>query len=236
MKDKYPLLAFRGDRVTPDQAAEILIRCDTFQFSANEIVESFVWRALGIGPRPEWPKKGSNRRRKQKLAWWNRIVMRECMRVESLMDTLGCLRLQELETHRIMDSAGPYGWCDWDGTIDHAITIGKWPDLANVREDFERIAQTWPFLRMTAQLYEGDVPILDFIVEGGAVRLREATGVLFAPNVRRRIDVGPRVERRPGEPLRAYKERYFDAYKAKMVGVDVDVLRGHVRRLQKERK
>ncbi len=232
MKDKYPLLAFQGERVTTDQAAEILIRCDTFQFGCNEIVEREVWRSLGIGPRAPWVRKGSNRRRAWKEREWSRLGSLEWARMHALKESTGNLWLQELETHRIMDSGGPYGWCDWDGTIDHAITIGKWPELEHVREDFETIAREWPFLRMTAQLYEGDTPILDFLVKDGAVTLREATGVLFAPKPRPELGMWPRVEKRPGERLNTYKKRYFEAYKAKMVGIDLDVLRGHIRRLQ----
>lgn len=56
---------------------------------------------------------------------------------------------------------GPYGWFDVNGKIQYVDTIGKWPDVDSVYEDFVMIAERWPFIKLNATCMTVEVQELD---------------------------------------------------------------------------
>ena len=108
-----PLLVC-GDRVTPDQAAEILIRTDNFYFSTRDQEWERVLN-LSIGVTQDvWT--GTYEERVKALEARDRARIR-----------FRLLHLYYLRNRRVAASTtGPHGWVHWDGTVAcNNYTIGK---------------------------------------------------------------------------------------------------------------
>lgn len=158
---KWPLLLVSGDRVTEEQANDILIRTNSPYLGANdkEWVRQ-VCAEFGVTLTERW---GDPDWRSQDTAY----------------TALGVLDLHYLHNSRIVSTwiGGAHGWCDWDGTIGCSnYNIGKWPSVEAVTEDWQTIASRFPFLSLRAQLVpdEGEAPgpVVEWIVDGGQVAMR----------------------------------------------------------------
>jgi hypothetical protein len=190
---KWPAIVVVGDSVTKEQAAEILIRTNTY-ISSNEHLfdnqakalvyqlslddpsdfnafDKTVRKHLGLGEKGDWEKIYEYKREKE--------------------EKLGILDLGYLSNHRICSAwiGGPHGWCDWDGTIGcHNYNIGKWPTVEEVYHEWCTIAKAFPFLELRCQLMNHEAsceemaeipgPVVEFRVSKGRVRMVENPCVL----------------------------------------------------------
>lgn len=172
---KWPGLLVKGEHVTPDQAAEIIVRTAYWPMSSN--TKDFDELANKIAGFPNYnfgePDEDFLKREK---------------RIESAEKRLGVLDINYLHNWFITSSwvGGPYGWCHWSGGI-YALNynIGKWPSLEDVTEEWEIIAKAFPFLDLRAQVLAdeagfGDVtPTAEWIVKGGKVEVVAPTEPLY---------------------------------------------------------
>jgi hypothetical protein len=83
---------------------------------------------------------------------------------------------------------GPHGWIDWEGNIGcNLYNIGKWPAMIDVEWEWNSIAKAFPFLKLRAQLFSGEIseegitPLVEYVVADGAVRCMEPTACLPLP-------------------------------------------------------
>lgn len=138
---KWPLMAVVGEPVTEEQADDILIRtADWWMPFANdkEYLHQVQAVAAEFGYPPDVPH-GEDRLPTfmDRLKWG---------------ETVGMLsNIEYLRTHRIFNSNG---WCDWDGTIGCKYGIGKWPSTGELTEQWTVIAEAFPFLTLTAQVFD----------------------------------------------------------------------------------
>jgi hypothetical protein len=162
---KWPRLLVVGTPVTEEQANEILIR------TAN------LW-LLHVNDRA-WNETVADVLRFEpgRLGFWTPESLR------AAAEELRCLDLQWLYTSRISSSwiGGPHGWCNWDGTVGCAnYNIGKHPEVEDVTADWQRIAETFPYLDLRAQLVtdegEGDLAAEWTVSAGHAVHREPAPG------------------------------------------------------------
>lgn len=162
---KWPAMTVEGKSVTPEQASEILVRTHSWYSGCNdrEWME-IVWRAAGYDFRDE---RG-----------WVRPKVED---VERISKELGVLPIGLLHNRRIFSSwvGGPHGWCSWDGTIrSNNYNIGKWPSTEGVLEEWEVIAEAFPFLDLHCQLWTGETcempifPVVEYRVKGGKAKMR----------------------------------------------------------------
>lgn len=172
---KWPGLLVKGEPVTPDQAAEILIRTS------------------------QWPLVGNARRARRRLnemagfkSWldydtadrnWGAIETHN----EAAYQRLGVLRsLDYLCNQRLLSAwiGGPHGWVDWQGRVFAAqYNIGKWPNIGEVTEEWRVIAKAFPYLRLTCQVLNCEIgyppesepvrPTHQWIVKDGKVRVTD---------------------------------------------------------------
>lgn len=185
---KWPALIVKGERVTEEQAAEIIIRtmgwlsCNDHEFtnSCNEILYD-----VEIPEEHKMYYDGSNKGVEAKLGLeekdWQKIYAYK----EEKEKEVGILEdLCYLENSRVCSSwiGGPHGWCDWDGTIGcNNYNIGKWPTVEEVYKEWKIIAKAFPFLDLRCQLTnheasspemtENPGPVIEFIVKNGKVRM-----------------------------------------------------------------
>lgn len=193
MKDvslpKWPAMVVRGQRVTREQAAEIIVRTTQWPVSSNQHdFDAKANIAAGFNGVPEWRmpeiKNEPNDVRVKRL---NEAFNREA----AVRDELGVIGLQYLANSQISSSyiGGPHGWCNWNGDIfTDSYNIGKWPTVEEVASEWAEIAMAFPFLSLICQLFsgeqceEGTVPLVEFLVGDGQVVTRQPTpGVEWNP-------------------------------------------------------
>lgn len=138
---KWPLLLVTGQPVTAEQANEILIRtANPWVLAVNDQAwNATVARVLGIS-----------------LNDHGHFAYGSIADGSARMKTI---ELEFLYNSRISSAwiGGPHGWCDWDGRIGCSnYNIGKWPDVETVTEEWQRIAEAFPYLDLTAQLVTGE--------------------------------------------------------------------------------
>lgn len=165
---KWPALIVVGNSVNTEQAEEILIRtsglyCYTNDKEYSDQLASIFNLEIKKYGQPEYKSL---------------MRQRERFRI---------LDLEYLVNERICSCwvGGPYGWCDWDGTIgclNH--NIGKWPDVKTVLNEWRLIARTFPYLNLRCQLldkeacFEDGKPLVEYVVANGKVEVKLPTELL----------------------------------------------------------
>jgi hypothetical protein len=166
--NKWPGMIVKGDSVTPEQAAEILIKTDTsfpdFKYAGND--QEFASALNEITGIPI-----------------DRTIYDDYSKVYALAEKCGVMRLSYLDNQRIYSSwvGGPNGWCDWNGTIfSNNKNIGKWPDVEAVATDWKRVLEAFPYLNLVCQLFDAETceehakPLVEFHVGDGVVRVEDS--------------------------------------------------------------
>jgi hypothetical protein len=132
---KWPAMVVVGESVTPEQAAEILVRTDNWHISTNDKAWGRAVReTVGLPPSSWELPEGEDRLERLKEIWAAEDRFRQ---------EVGVLQLEYLSNSQIASCyvGGPHGWCDWTGRIGSAnYNIGKWPGADTVLEEWERIA------------------------------------------------------------------------------------------------
>lgn len=175
---KWPAMVVRGERVTIEQAAEIIVRTDPWQVSTNDKAwQKLVREAVGLPP-DDWDAPIETMR-----ARWEET--------DRWREALGVLPLEYLYNAQIASCyiGGPHGWCAWNGRIGSDSTnIGKWPSAEGVLEEWRTIASTFPFLSLTCQLFSGETceegtrPLVEYVVAEGRATARSPEDRTMAPN------------------------------------------------------
>ncbi len=172
---KWPAMVVHGEPVTKEQAAEIIVRTDNWFLQSNDKEWlAQVHELAGIRTRI-----------------MNDHVYADIDSIKEFHERMGVLFLDMLTTERIATSHvdGPNGWCDWNGRIfQNDGNIGKWPHVDRVLEEWQYIATAFPYLDLTAQLFDqewsesGEVTVskalVEYRVQGGTVLLREPTAIM----------------------------------------------------------
>lgn len=161
---KWPECRVRGEDVTRDQAAAILIRTQDFYFSTNDHdFQKQLYQTLGVKIQKDYP-----------YCSWEEM--------ESLMAEYKCLNLNYIQNRRICSAyiGGPHGWMNWGGSIYQVgVNIGKWPCVEDVYNDWCLVAEAFPFIDLKCQLFnkegceEGGEPLIEFQLKNGRVTLCE---------------------------------------------------------------
>lgn len=193
---KWPEMRTTGEKITPKQARNIIMKTDrSFSYlncNDKEWVKT-VAEILGLKFAGKYPN----------INWDD---------LDRIRDEFGHLRLGYISNDRIMTSyiGGPHGWVDWDGNIGEAgHNIGKWPSGEEVLNDWSKIAAQFPFLNMRCQLFDKEgcedntIPLIEYVINRGVVEVVEPTEAiqtgfrdaeaeidrLFTPNAERGVDV-----------------------------------------------
>lgn len=167
---KWPLMLVKGEKVTEDQAAEIIIRTSNFYFSTNDrdFEKELYSHIYGV--------YSDHFDIADKIAKRDNISLQEAQKKEaSINQSYGLLCLNYLSNERIASCwiGGPHGWCDWQGNIFcNTHNIGKWPNVTDVYKEWKMLAKAFPFLDLTCQLCpeEGkEAPIIEYRIKNGKV-------------------------------------------------------------------
>jgi hypothetical protein len=169
MLGKLVAMVVDGDKVSKDQAKEIIIRTDSFNFnsddaefkkelicSVNEILNANMDLSI---------KQNSNFKEEYGLSLENRKKYNKAKEKINLIEDIFYLQNDRITS---LWMEGPHGWCDWEGNIFcNNYTIGKYPSFnyyknekyfyIEVEEEWKIIAKEFPFLNLKCQLYNGNV-------------------------------------------------------------------------------
>lgn len=184
---KWPAMIVKGKPVTTDQAKEIIIRTDSFNFYSNDrSFERQINKYL-------YGVECNSFDRHEAIEKKHGIKMFEAFEMESAKQLeYGIIQLEYLNNSRILSSwiGGPHGWCNWNGYIGcNNYNIGKYPAEDEVFEEWKRIAEAFPFLSLKCQLLSGETcgdnlePVVEYRIDGGIVGwIEEPTELLDHPN------------------------------------------------------
>jgi hypothetical protein len=145
---KWPRLIVAGERITPEQADEVLVRTHLPFVSCGDAEwQWLVEGALGVPHQRDkdeaWLESTKTGVKFNILAWHQAEL--------DVWEELGWLSLSYLHNSRV--EGDPRGWCDWDGTVGcSTYTIGKWPTVEELTEEWRVIAEAFPFLRLQCQV------------------------------------------------------------------------------------
>lgn len=170
---KWPGLLVSGPSISADDAAEILLRTDGGPLVYSPCCNDLAWdravnEALGLAPGD--------------YSASSEVRLEQGRARERTRNSLGWLDLSYLSNHQIASSwiGGPHGWLNWSGDVGcNSFNIGKWPSVEDVLGDWSSIAEAFPQLILTGQLLsaeigeEGSSPIVEFLISGGYVTLRQ---------------------------------------------------------------
>lgn len=165
-----------GDPVTTNQAAEIIIRTDSFRYGSlqSKYVRSLYYSVGHSLKSIKDPFK----------------ITEE---INKMRGSVKSLPLSFLNTDRISSSfvGGVTSWCDWVGKISSKGTnLGKHPDLISIFIELKTIAKAFPFLSMSVQVFNKEscyamdsdfVPLVEYRVHGGKVKSFKPAEPLFQP-------------------------------------------------------
>ena len=148
---KWPQCVVIGEKVTVEQAKDIIARTDIFFFgfegnnhSLNKTLYSILnyrkdfnfsdYEDKDVG-RAEWQKYLDER---DKFEEDNKLISTEYFGNGWISNCY---------------IGGVHGWCWPDGTIFDNQNIGKWPDWCEIYDDLSKIAESFPFLKMKVYLF-----------------------------------------------------------------------------------
>lgn len=173
---KWPQMVIRGEPVTLDQAAEILVRTSSFYFHSNDPqfedeLYSILDNAMGFNFDIN-DYQGTTFTKERELIFDRLERLKEDNRLNQILD------LYYLENERFVNSwvGGPKGWVNWDGEVGCCnYNIGKWPSALQVEQEWSYIAKAFPYLDLRCQLMSGEtcednVPLIEYVIKEGEVK------------------------------------------------------------------
>lgn len=162
---KWPVMLTSGERVTIEQAKEIIRRTDSFLirgYGGND--HSFNRRLASRLRMPHYNDHSVT----PELTFDQQLDLREKWHTAWSV----------IEPHYVNNdwistsyAGGPNGWCWPTGQISYTEHVGKWPTIEEVLEDWTNLAKAFPFLDLAATLMsETDSPIATILVSEGRAK------------------------------------------------------------------
>jgi len=191
---KWPQMLVWGTTVRQAQAKNIILKTDPVLTSLspysggnNHSWNEWARKKLGLSLLAEFQKKHPE------------LDDTFCWDVErELKEILGCVSTDYVDNNWASCNFiyGPHGWMHPNGVVGYIDNVGKWPEAAEVYEDWCTLAKAFPFLELHATLMsdsdsDADTtqPLVTFIVRDGLVHVApEAFVPAFEVAPRRRIE------------------------------------------------
>ena len=189
---KWPGLLVLGDKVTKEQAIEILIRTDGLNLSSNdsEFDRQLGKIVFGIDCKNSWSRVEEIKKLICVDDWVAALAYEdECRKKVGHIDEIYYLSNSQIVSIWV---GGPKGWCDWNGNIRTCnYNIGKWPSVEEVYNEWVIIAKEFPFLNLKAQLLDAEINqddheefkvVVEYVIKDGKVEMQDAEwGKLLLP-------------------------------------------------------
>ena len=146
---KWPAMLITGEKMTEEQAIDIIIRTDEAVVNPN---------IYTFGNNEDFGKQ------------WAKLIDVRYDYDESVYSRLECVNFVSLEYlyNDLLGSrwiGGSTSWIWEDGSIFRFSNIGKWPSNEKVFDELKRIAQAFPYLKLKVTLFDEQV-MFDFYING----------------------------------------------------------------------
>jgi hypothetical protein len=152
---KHALLVFSGDKITPEQAGEIIVRTGLNQISGKDKDNlTLVKILLGM------PTQDDN-----EIEDFEEFYEE----FEQAYADLHGVPLYHMTNRQIIANGylGLNGWLDWDGNIGGVLESEKWPVVSDIALDLYELGKAFPFLNLTVQVFTlNDDLSVNFTVAG----------------------------------------------------------------------
>ena len=171
---KWPQCIIVGNKITKEQALEIIRRTDRFfEQGCGGNNHSFNEKARKICRIPiieDYRTKDGN-------IEWEKYINDN----EEYKEKWDIVETNYIKNDWVSSSFiyGPNGWCHPDGTISYRFNIGKWPNVEDVYDDLTKIAKAFPFIEMSCTLMSGEhsekdiESLVTLYVKNGKVTIRK---------------------------------------------------------------
>ena len=190
---KWSCLFVKGKKVTKNQAAEILIRTDDLHFSCNDRKFSSKLNEVLYGVYAESYSLEEKMVEEFELIddydhKGRTAIGKAYDYIDEIQEEYKILDLYYLRNEQIVSSwiGGPHGWCNWEGYIGCSnYNIGKYTTVKEVYDEWKTIAKEFPYLDLRCQLLSGEqcdddaIPVVEFIVKNGKVKMKKPTESLY---------------------------------------------------------
>ena len=158
---KWPAMLITGEKVTEEQAMDIIIRTDEAVVNPNMYT---------FGNNQDFGKQ------------WAKLIDVRYDYDESVYSRSECINFVSLEYlyNHLLGSCwigGSHSWIWEDGSIFRFSNIGKWPSTEKVFDELKRIAQAFPYLKLKVTLFDKEV-MFDFYINGQKIVDAEYEDVL----------------------------------------------------------
>ena len=169
---KWCLCCIYGDKVTTEQASEIMRRTAynlTHNYGYADENEEFIEEVTNIIGYKDYSPNDWNDSAQIKQ------IEIEKKKKEEWEKTWGLLDLNALYTETI-NTENVKSWINWNGRIRGQKNVGAWCEPVDIYNDLKLIAQTFPFLHLYCTLMNNEEnakdlePLLSFEVKNGKVR------------------------------------------------------------------
>ena len=146
---KWTAMLITGEKVTEEQAIDIIIRTDEAVVNPNMYT---------FGNNEDFGTQ------------WAKLIDVRYDYDESVYSRSECVNFVSLEYlyNDLLGSCwigGSHSWIWEDGSIFRFSNIGKWPSTEKVFDELKRIAQAFPYLKLKATLFDEEV-MPDFYIHG----------------------------------------------------------------------
>lgn len=145
---KWPQCVINGEKITKEQALEIIRRTDEFFFGRegnNREFNKAARKICKMGSRYDF----YDSEEEQEV---NRKVEEEFEPKWGLVETIYIFN----DWISCAWVGGYHGWCHPDGTIAFCNNIGKYPEVEEVYDDLCVLGEAFPFLKLTCTLMNGE--------------------------------------------------------------------------------
>lgn len=175
---KWPQCIISGDKVTEEQALDIIKRTDDFYvypIGNNRVFIKMAMEALKIPQ--ETPIKDTDTAEEINKKFETDINNKEkyFKKNKIIAQSISYLKNSYISSCFI---AGYCGWVHTDGTIGYSFNIGKWPTAKEIVDDLFLFGENFPYLKMFVTIMDNEndyaTKSLDtYILDHGQVHLLE---------------------------------------------------------------
>lgn len=153
---KYPVCVIEGKEINERQASEVILRTSPMiaLHPQGDTWSRMVYRTLGI----EFTVQEYTRRVKGNKYRNHSQSFADDKSVEEAEHVFRTLNIGYFSNKDQIDGGQwpeEAGWCHWNGTVGsgHYTVKGKWVNIGPMLDEWKLIAQVFPFLRLTVQLW-----------------------------------------------------------------------------------
>lgn len=179
---KWPQMIVTGEKLTIEQAMEIIRRTDSFFNYQSGNNRNFIKKAIEVLEIPQDNKSNSDFKRDNgevDFELYRKYLDSYYEKSNLWKEKWRYIYTEYVKNDWISSSfiKGAHGWCHPDGTIYYDDNVGKYPEVQEIYNEWSLLAKEFPFLKVGITLMDGEEcehntsPIVSMKIENSVVTL-----------------------------------------------------------------